>query len=225
MENFKLNTEVRDGSGKGIARRLRQGGLLPAILYGHKEEPLSLSIREHDMRRILHSRAESAIIDLSIAGQGKDTVNVIVRDVQRHPASGKLLHIDFQRISLDEKVRMEVSIALVNDPRGVKEQGGILEHAMRSLSIMTLPTSIPDTIEIDVAEMVIGDSIKMSDVVSKYPDIDFLDDETTTICILVPPAVEAEVTPEEEEAEGAEEPEVVGKEAEGEEEKESKDES
>ncbi len=219
MENFKLETEVRSDSGKGAAHKLRAVGHIPAVLYGHKEEPVSLVVEETAIRAILHSHPDSAVIDLDVkGGKSKGLVNVVVRDVQRHPASGKLLHIDFQRISLDEKIRVEVRIILTGDPRGVKEQGGILEHVTRSLRIMSLPGAIPEAVEIDVTHLMIGDSIKLRDIVDVHRDIEILDDTDITLANLIPPIVEAK--PEEEEAEveeGEGEPELVSKEKEGEE--------
>ncbi|MCK5406398.1 MAG: 50S ribosomal protein L25 [Candidatus Krumholzibacteria bacterium] len=218
MENLKLETEIRTDSGKGTAHKLRAVGRIPGVLYGRKEEAVSLVIKETAIRAILHSHPESAVIDLDVkGGKSKGSVNVIIRDIQRHPATGKLLHIDFQRISLDEKVRVQVRIILDGDPRGVKEQGGILEHVTRALNIMCLPTAMPESIHIDVAELMIGDAVKLKDIVGGYPDIDFLDETEITLANLIPPIVEAK--PEEgaevEEEEG--EPELVSKEKEGEE--------
>jgi len=218
MENLKLETEIRTDSGKGAAHKLRAVGRIPGVLYGHKEEAVSLVIKETAIRAILHSHPESAVIDLDVkGGKSKGSVNVIIRDIQRHPATGKLLHIDFQRISLDEKVRVQVRIILDGDPRGVKEQGGILEHVTRDLNIMCLPTAMPESIHIDVAELMIGDTVKLKDIVGGYPDIDFLDETEITLANLIPPIVEAKPAEgaEVEEEEG--EPELVSKEKEGEE--------
>jgi large subunit ribosomal protein L25 len=218
MENLKLETEIRTDSGKGAAHKLRAVGHIPAVLYGHKEEPVSLVVKETAIRAIFHSHPDSAVIDLDVkGGRSKGSVNVIIRDVQRHPATGKLLHIDFQRISLDEKIRVEVRIILNGDPRGVKEQGGILEHVTRSLNIMSLPTAIPDSFEIDVSHLMIGDAIKLKDVLGDHRDIEFLDEPEITLANLIPPIVEAKPEEEAEEVEGEGEPELVSKEKEGEE--------
>ncbi len=218
MENLKLETEIRTDSGKGVAHKLRAVGRIPGVLYGHKEEAVSLVIKETAIRAILHSHPESAVIDLDVkGGKSKGSVNVIIRDIQRHPATGKLLHIDFQRISLDEKVRVQVRIILDGDPRGVKEQGGILEHVTRSLNIMCLPTAMPESIQIDVAELMIGDSVKLKDIVVGYPDIEFLDETEITLANLIPPIVEAKPAEGAEVEEGEGEPELVSKEKEGEE--------
>ena len=193
MERFQLQSETREGVGKGVARQLRMKGRLPAVLYGRRDEPVALSVNEVEMKGILRKHSESAIVDLSIAG---GTVsNAVVRDVQRHPASGKLVHIDLQRIRLDEKLRVEVPVHVTGTPVGVKEQGGILEHGTRTVNVMCLPTNIPNAIEVEVSGLKIHDSIKVKDIAATYPDVEFLDDEETMLAGVSPPNVEVAATP------------------------------
>jgi len=210
MENFKLNSEMRDSSGKGVARKFRATGRVPAILYGHKEEVVSLTVDEAELKAILHVHPDSAIVDLTVAGGHE--INALVREVQRHPATGKLLHIDLQRISLDEKVRVDVEVTLVGDPVGVKEQGGMLEHGTRSVTVMCLPREIPDAIQIDVAALKIGDSVKVKDIAAGYAGLVFVDDAETTLASVVPPRVEAKPGEGEAEAAAPAEPELIKKE-------------
>ena len=160
-------------------------------------------------------------------GESDEPVSVIVRDMQRHPATGRILHVDFQRIKFGEKLRVEVAVNVVGKPRGVKEQGGILEHTTRSVQIMCLPRMIPEALEIDVSEMMIGDIFKITALMEKYPEIDFLDETEVTVASVRPPVVEAEpVADEAEEGEGEGEvegePELLGKDKKGEEETEEK---
>lgn len=213
MERSILQSEYRENRGKNVARKLRQQGRIPAIVYGRKEEPLSLSVKEIDLRRILIDHGDSAIIDLSVEGKESKTYNAIIRDVQTNSATGKILHVDFQRISLDEKVRTGVSLSLKGDPKGVKEAGGILEHGLRELNIICVPSAIPELIEVDVSGLEIGDSIRLSEIAVGYPDIEFLDDAESTLAIVVHPKVEVVAEAEEEAVEeGAEEPELISKE-------------
>jgi len=222
MEILKLESEVREGSGKGFSRKLRSSGRVPAILYGRKEQPLNLELDEAAIRTILHQHPESAVIDLSVRGGGSDEpVNVIIRDVQRHPTTGRILHVDFQRIKFGEKIRVEVKIEVAGKPKGVKDQGGILEHSTRSVQIMCLPRMIPESFELDVSELMIGDALRLSDLMEKYPDIDFMDEPDITLASVSPPVVEVEPVAAEEEAE--EEPELVAKEKEREEKPEEKE--
>jgi large subunit ribosomal protein L25 len=212
MERSILQSQYREDSGKGVARKLRQSGRVPAIVYGRKEEPISLSVKETDLKRILIDHGDSAIIDLSVEGKNAKAYNAIIRDVQTHSATGRILHVDFQRISLDEKVRTSVSIELRGDPKGVKESGGILEHGLRELSIVCVPSAIPASIEIEVGGLEIGDGIHVSDIIGRYPDIEFLDEPESSLAIVVHPKLEVEPGAKEgEDEEGAVEPELISK--------------
>ncbi|MCI0453209.1 MAG: 50S ribosomal protein L25 [Candidatus Latescibacteria bacterium] len=208
MERFELQSNVRADAGKGVARKLRSQGLLPAVLYGRKDAPMGISVSEVDVRNILRKHPESAIVDLTVAGEGGGTMNAIIRDVQRHPASGKILHVDLQRIRLDEQIRVEVHIEVQGTPAGVKEQGGVLEHGTRTVNVMTLPTDIPDAIVVDVSALRIHDSAKIRDIMAAYPKVQFLDDVDTTLATVIPPIVEAVVAPT---AELVAEPELIRK--------------
>jgi large subunit ribosomal protein L25 len=210
MDTYKVNSETRETTRKGHARKLRASGRIPAILYGHKEAPVGLSIDESQMRAILSKHPDSPIVDLSV-GDGSE-INALVREIQRHPATGKLLHIDFQRISLDEQVRVDVPVELIGEPVGVKDQGGILEHGIRSLTVECLPREIPESIDIDVRDLSIGDAVKLADVQQRYPKLEFADEPELTLCTVSPPRLEAVAEPEEA-VEGEEaEPEVISKE-------------
>ncbi len=210
MEQFKLKSIYRQTSGKGVARKLRADGKIPSVLYGLKEEAVSLSIDEQEFRRVLRTYGETAIVDLDIEGLAEKEYNAIVKDVQVHPVTGKILHVDFQQIRRGEKLKIEVPVSLVGDPIGVKEAGGVLEHGPRSLNIRCLPRDIPDKIEVNVEALAIHDTLHVKDIVSDYPDFEFLDEHDTTLAIVIPPRVEVVETPEEEEGEG-EEPEVISK--------------
>lgn len=218
METHKLASEYRELLGKGPSRRMRVQGQIPAVLYGQNEEPIPIWIREPDLRTLLVSQWETAIVDLKIGGKVKKECNAIIKDIQQHPASGKVLHVDFQYIRKGEKIRLDVPITLVGIPRGVKEMGGILEHGLREAAVRCMPRHIPDAIEIDVAELGIQDSIHVKAIVDRYPDIEFLDDPESMLANVVPPKVEVEPVAEEE---AKEEPEVIAK---GKEEEESESE-
>jgi large subunit ribosomal protein L25 len=220
MEAIKLASEYRASSGKGVARKLRASGKVPAVLYGHSEPPVSIAVNEMDFLRVLRVRGEMGIIDLTIEGEIKKECDAIIKEIQQHPASGKILHIDFQHILRGEKLKIDVPVYLVGEPLGVKEMGGVLEHGPREIEIRCLPRDIPERIEIDVKSLRIHDSIHIRDISSRYPDFDFLDDPATTLAIVVPPRVEAEAAPA---AAEAAEPEVIGKGKEAEKEKEEKE--
>jgi large subunit ribosomal protein L25 len=225
MESTKLTVEYRASSGKGEARKLRSTGRIPAVLYGHHEKPLSISLGEQDFRRILRSRGETAIIGLMIEGDAPQGYDAIIKEIQQHPATGKILHIDFQQVRSGEKIKIEVPVELAGDPVGVKDMGGVLEHGPRQLSIRCVSSEIPDRLVVDVRHLKVRDAIHVRDIALSYPGFEFLDDPDTTLAIVVSPRVEAEPVPAEAAAEAAAEPEVIGKgkeEAEGEAEGESK---
>ncbi|UCH85016.1 MAG: 50S ribosomal protein L25 [Candidatus Latescibacterota bacterium] len=217
MENYKLKSDYRETSGKGEARKLRSQGMIPGTIYGYRQDTLSIAVNELELRRLLTSRGESAIVDLTIEGKVSKECNAIIKEVQQHPATGRILHIDFQYLRKGEKLRLEVPVELAGTATGVKDMGGVLERGPRVLQVRCFPRHIPEKIEIDVSELKIQDAIHVEDIVDAHPKLEFLDDPATTLVIVVPPKVEVEPTPAEEE-EAAEEPEVIakGKEEEGE---------
>lgn len=217
MERLKLESEYRESSGKGHARKARRMGKIPAVLYGRGKPPLPLVVEEAVVRKLVSGHRESPVVDLKITGKVSEKCNAILRDVQFHPASGRILHVDFQRVRLDEKVRVEVSVMLTGTARGVKEMGGILEHGLREVNILCVPTAIPEAIEVDVSDLAIGDAVHVRDIAAKYPNLEFLDDDESTLAIVVPPKVEVEERVVEEEEEAPAEPELVSKEKEKEE--------
>jgi large subunit ribosomal protein L25 len=215
MDNLKLRSDYRETSGKGDARKLRTQGMIPGTIYGHHQDTLSITINERDLRKVLITRGETAIVDLAIEGKVSKECNAIIKEIQLHPATGKILHVDLQYVRKGEKLRLDVPVVLVGIAIGVKDMGGVLEHGPRELQVRCFPRHIPENIEIEISDLKIQDAIHVKDIASDYPDLEFLDDPETTIAIVVPPKIEAEPTVVEKE--GAEEPEVIakGKEDEG----------
>ncbi len=208
MQDVKLSVKVREGSGKKYAHKIRADGEIPGVLYGEGKENVILSVPEHDLWHILHhSTSEHIILTLGIEGSDEGKILALIRDVQHHPVSGDILHVDFQRISKEKPVRVDVPVELVGQAKGVKDFGGILDHGIREVTIKCKPLEIPEVLKLDVSELNIGDSLHVSDLASAYPDIEFLDDPAITIAHVSPPKklevaekVEEEVAPAEEEA-------------------------
>lgn len=214
MQELKLKSRLREGRGKRTSHKLRKIGEIPGILYGHEEEPTMLTVSEHELRHILHNAtSEHLILRLEIEGAGPGDIVTLVRDVQHHPVTGDILHVDFQRISLDEKIKVGVPVTLVGQATGVKEFGGILDHGVREVTVHCEPAEIPESLQVDVAGMEIGHSIHISDIMPLYPNLEFMDDPNVTLAHISPPK-KIEVTKEEME----EEAEVVSEEVEAEEE-------
>jgi large subunit ribosomal protein L25 len=226
MAIVSFNATARDQAGKGAARTLRSKGFIPAVIYGHGRDPQSLSLNARDLDKLLgHIQAESTVIEVSVGGT---TSKTLIREIQRHPIKRQILHVDFQALVAGEKVTVSIPIVLEGIPEGVRLGGGVLDQTLRELEIEVDPSSIPDHIEFDVTNMVIGDSVHVSDL--KMPEgVEVLDDPETSVAVLAAPRAVIEETAAAEPVEGAEgvaEPEVIGKgpgdEEEGEGEGESK---
>ena len=211
MAIVSFNATARDQAGKGAARTLRSKGLIPAVIYGHGRDPQSLSLNARDLDKLLgHIQAESTVIEVSVGGT---TSKTLIREIQRHPIKRQILHVDFQALVAGEKVTVSIPIVLEGIPEGVRLGGGVLDQTLRELEIEVDPSSIPDHIEFDVTNMVIGDSVHVSDL--KMPEgVEVLDDPETSVAVLAAPRAVIEETAAAEPVEGAEgvaEPEVIGK--------------
>ncbi len=212
MATVSFNATAREGTGKGAARSIRREGLVPAVIYGHGRDPISLSLNARDLDKMLgHIQAESTVIDITVGGQ---TAKTLIREIQRHPIKRQILHVDFQALVAGEKVTVSIPITLTGIPEGVKLEGGVLDQTLRELEIEVDPSNIPDHVELDVSAMVIGDSLHVSDI--KLPEgVEILDDPETSVAVVAAPRAVIEETPAAEGVEGAPEaaaePEVIGK--------------
>ncbi|MFT6754026.1 MAG: large subunit ribosomal protein L25 [Candidatus Azotimanducaceae bacterium] len=163
--DFELVAELRTDLGKGASRRLRRkASLVPAIIYGAGKDPVSLSIPENVINKACENEAFFAhIIKLTFAGNDE---NAIIKDLQRHPQNGRIMHADFQRVLMDIEIHVDVPLHFLNEEEcvGVKQDGGMVSHVMTSLQIACLPGDLPEYIEIDVAAMHLGDSLHMSEL-------------------------------------------------------------
>jgi large subunit ribosomal protein L25 len=163
-EEFNLIAEFRDDQGKGASRRLRREGKVPAILYGAGREPRLLSFEHNKVMHQLQSESfYSSILTIKV---GDKTQDVIVKDIQRHPAKPQILHMDFQRIVADQKIRMNVPLHFVGEEIaiGVKIGGGKVAHLMSDVEVSCLPKDLPEYFEVDVSGMDIDDMLYLSDI-------------------------------------------------------------
>ena len=219
MKEIVINAKPRDKLGKEHAKKLRREGRIPAVVYGAEISPLPLEVEDKSFHALLRSGlGENVIITLNIDDQENGDKKVLIREVQRDPVWGNILHIDFQQISLTKKLTINVPVQLVGTPIGVQQDGGILQHVLRELEVECLPTDIPEKIEVEVTNLKIGDSIHVRDL--KLEKVEILSDLQGSIVSVVPPTVfkEPEVAP----AAAAEEPEVITEKKEEEKEKEEK---
>jgi len=217
MREIMLKAKARDKFGKEHVKKLRRKGVIPAVVYGAEISPLPLEVEAKSFHALLRSGlGENVIITLNIDDPKNGDKKVLIREIQRDPVWGNILHIDFQQISLTKKLTINVPVHLVGAPLGVQQDGGILQHVLRELEVECLPTDIPEKIEVDVSNLKIGDSIHVGDI--KLEGAELLSDPQGSIVSVVPPTIfkEPEVAP----AAAAEEPEVITEKKEEEEEKE-----
>ncbi len=223
MQQILLDAKLRNETGTGTSRRLRRQGRVPAIVYGRKEHPLTLEVREKEFEKIIGlASGQNAIISLNLDKDGSEIL-ALVKDIQYHPVTDKLLHVDFYRISLGDKITVSVAVEVTGESVGVK-RGGILEHILWEVEVECLPTQIPDKIEVDITALNIGDTVHVRDL-KLAEGINILTEGEQTVISVVPPTVakEEEAVVEEKAAE----PERIGgkeKEESVEEEKASKSE-
>ncbi len=213
MERVDLRVESRQAAGKGAARSLRRTGVIPAVVYGGKEAPQSVSVSAHQFYKLLQTAGgEHLLLNLRLGDSGEETL-ALLKETQHNPIRGDIEHIDFQRVSVDNPIHTSVTIHPVGSSVGSRE-GGIFEHLLRELEIECLPLDIPDEIEIDVSHLEIGDAIHVSELTVPENVRVLTNPETVVAAVAAPTKVAAVVRPEEEgeapaeegaETEGAEE--------------------
>jgi len=163
--DFTLHAKGREDTGKGASRRLRRlAGEIPAIVYGGKKNPARIALIHKDVKKALENEAfYSHIIALDIDGKPED---VIVKDVQRHPSKAIVLHMDFLRVSKNTKLQTRVPLHFINEDIcvGVKLGGGLIAHSMTELEIMCLPADLPEYLEVDMADVDLGQTLHISDI-------------------------------------------------------------
>lgn len=192
METVEITIERRTGSGKGAARKLRTTGRVPAVLYGPKRSATSVSVDGVQFERRLGHLEGSHLIRL-VSENGADAeLNermVLLREMQRHPVTGTILHADFYEVDLTERLVVSVPLHFTGKAAGVVA-GGILQPVMREIEVECLPTEIPEFIEVDVSPLGIHEAVHLADI--KLPEgVQVVGDTTRTVVTVVPPTVEA----------------------------------
>lgn len=206
-DKIVVKAEKREGRGKNDSRRLRVEGKVPVVVYGGGGESVSAVADLKDLAAILRSDSgPNTLFTFEIEGAGTD--DVIFQDRQIDPLKGRLLHADLRRFSKGEKIEVTVSIHLVGEPAGVKEDGAMLEQQLREVKVLCEPANIPDFIEVDVSEMKLGEMVHVSDL-KVAGNVEIHESPDTLVAALhtvKEPELEAEVE--------ATEPEVIGSEGE-----------
>lgn len=204
MEKIKLKVTVRNKVGNGAARELRREGMIPAILYGPKAEPVMLSVITKELENILKtSNIGQVLLDLLIQNGKQTSRTAMIKELQTQPVSGSLLHVDFYEVAMDQKIKISIPVVATGQAIGV-EEGGVLQLVRHEVEIFCYPNNIPESLEVDVTEMGIGDS-KHIDEVSIDESFELVDETNFTIVTVLSPKAEEEEEVEEEEGEEAEE--------------------
>lgn len=203
MASATLSATLRSDTGKGVARKLRQNGDIPGVIYGHGREPQSLVVNAREFERLIgRVSAASTVIELDLGGS---PARALIREIQRHPFKKLIMHVDFQEVVAGETITLKCPILYVGSPIGVRADGGMLDQILHELTIETLPSKIPDHITVDVSELHVGKSLHIADIA--LPDgVTVVDDGGTTVCLVQPPKTAPVVTEE-----AADEPEVIGR--------------
>jgi large subunit ribosomal protein L25 len=200
-----LEATTRESRGKNEARRLRAAGRIPAVLYGGADGAEAIAVDPKVLSRILHSGSGvNTIIGLDVAGKG--VTQVLVKEFLLDPIKHNLLHADFYRVQMDKAITVTVSIVLKGEPKGVKIQGGIVDFPHREVEIESLPGEIPDSLPVDISELMIGQGVRLKDLAQGAKWTPVSDPDTLIVHVIAAKAEEAA-------AEGAAtaEPEVIKK--------------
>ncbi|RPI57911.1 MAG: 50S ribosomal protein L25 [Acidobacteria bacterium] len=209
-----IDAVERNDRGKNEARRLRAGGRIPAVVYGGKEGGKAIAIDPKMLARILRTeQGANTLISLNLPGGGD--ARVLVREYQLDPVTHELLHADFYRVAMDKLIRVQVTVVAKGEPKGVKQQGGVLDIVHRQIELECLPADIPNHIDVDVSDLMVGQSIRVKDVATNAKWKALSDPEMMLLHVIIPKVEEAPAPGAEAAAAGAAaapaEPEVIKK--------------
>jgi large subunit ribosomal protein L25 len=184
-----LDAQVRDTFGKNEARRIRREGKVPCVVYGGQAGATSIAVPPKALLKILHSQAgQNTLIALKLAGAG-DT-RVLVKDFQLDPITHEVLHADFYRVAMDKLLQVTIPIVVHGEPKGVKQQGGLLEHIRREIEIEVLPGDIPEHIDVDVTELMLHQGVRVRDIATNSKWKPISDPDLMLVHVILPKAEE-----------------------------------
>jgi large subunit ribosomal protein L25 len=226
-----LEAKVRDSFGKNEARRTRRGGQVPAVVYGASgdgsasRDATPIAVDPKALLRILHSESgANTLISLKLSGAGD--ARVLVKEYQLDPVTHEVLHADFYRVAMDRAIQVTIPVVVKGEPKGVKQQGGILEFVRREIEVECLPGDIPENVEIDVSELMLHQGVRVRDIATHPKWTPISDADMMLVHVIMPKAEEVPATAEAATAApvAPAEPEVIkkGKKEEGEEEEKEK---
>jgi len=193
MKPVALTARIRTKAGRGGAHSVRRQGMIPAVIYGRNTQPQNIEVNAHDFEKLVHhSISENLLVDLSVEGDSRPKRLAIVREVQHHPLTGRVLHVDLHEITETEKVTVFVPVETVGEAVGVKTGGGVLEHLVFKLRVRALPKDLPDLITLDVSHLNVGQAIHIGEI-TPPPGTEILGDKSIAVVAVAAPRAEEEV--------------------------------
>jgi large subunit ribosomal protein L25 len=209
-KQVSLKATVRSGIGRTQAKKVRSGSRIPAIVYGSHIQPTPIQLDQKEIENVFkHSSSDNMLVDLTLDDNGKSSNRLaFLQEIQRHPVTDQVLHLDFHEIRADEKLHARVMVVAVGEAEGVRTSGGILAQVLRELEIECLPKNLPERIQVDVTSLQIGQNIHVSDI--KPPEgVTILNRKELSVFSVTAPMKEESAAPVA--AAGAAEPELVKK--------------
>ena len=184
---LKINAQPRTESGRNAVKKIKSAGFVPAVIYGAKDPARNLQLVERDLDQLLaHATGESVLVEVAI---GAETKTALIQEIQHHPVSGKVLHLDLHAVAMDELLTAEVTITTTGEAEGVAKSGGVLELTLHTVEVECLPGDLPDAITVDISALQIGDSIHVRDL--KVPrGVTITNDADLTVVSVAAPTVE-----------------------------------
>ena len=209
MKSLNLKAEPRTSTRRKGSKALRSSGRIPANIYGKSIAPQNLQVDAEAFSELIHSaHSEIVLVDLEVAGDAKPRL-ALVQDVQHHPLSGEVLHVDFHEVKPDEMITIRIPVEATGEAEGVKTGGGTLEHVLQRVRVTALPKDLPDQIVVDVSALAVGQAIQIGQI-QPPPGVKILGDKHLRVFAVAAPITEAETAPAAA-AEGAEakQPEMI----------------
>lgn len=188
MSSIIVNAKKRDSNKRSNLNELRENGFVPAVVYGYKIETTSIAVNEKDFERTLREDGRTAVMSLDLEGT---PVNAVIAEIQKNPVKGDLIHLDFLAVNMNKKIELDVGIIIVGDSIGVRE-GGSLQMPNREVKLNVEPSKIPDSIEIDITDLAIGDSIAVSDI-REQVEFEIIQEDDYVLASVLPPVSAAEL--------------------------------
>lgn len=192
MKSVPLNAFPRSQTRRGEVKKLRANGRVPAVIYGRQTKPQNLEVNAREIGELIHhSVSENLLVDLAVKDDAKAKRLALVQEIQHHPLSGEVLHVDFHEVSETEKVTIQVPVETVGEAVGVKTSGGVLEHVLFKLKVRALPKDLPEQIIIDVSALELNRAIHIGEV--KVPEgVEILGDKNIPVVAVAAPRTEEE---------------------------------